>query len=241
MNAKMDEVAYLKSRGQKLPRWRDFRTSLGGIPMIWPECAGFANGATGIVQYDSLLPGTNNADFEPSTVETTTGSRTFAWTANGTNSLYDIVEQFQEVYNVDDTPETTSTMNRIYDTISDDNTKEYDGVNETELDNITTEGDEPPYDKVNVPQAFTLVKKLGIQNFDYSGVGANSEILRVNSTGFFDAPLGLVILHTPDSYFTNETHGDICIEFAQGAYKGVKADHYTKARFNKSLGIYEGA
>lgn len=241
MNAKMDEIAFLKARGQPLPRWRDFRTSLGGMSMAWPETYGFANGALGVLQTDSSLPGTANADFETSTVQTTTGARSFAWTANGTTSLFDIMEQFQEVYNVEDTPESQNTMNRTYDVIEGDNTKAFDGVNETELDDLSGDGDEPPYDKVNVPQAFTLVKKLGIQNFDYSGVGANSEILRVNSTGFFDAPLGIVVLHSPDSYFTDVTHGDVCIEFAKGSYKGVKAEPYSRVRFNKDLGIYVGA
>lgn len=240
-NAHLDEMRYIRSMGGKLPRWRDFRTTLAGVDMVYPYAT---QNSAGVLSNDDLLPSTGNADFEPSLVETTSGAQSFSWVGGVPNTFNIGVEFGQNLYNIDDTPETPLAYNPAYSSIS-DNSRELDGIDSSELDSVSTQGDEPPYDKSNIPPAFTLVGCIGSNDYDPDGVAsATVGDLEVNtitrmSTGFFDAPCGLIMLYSPTGALSNEAYGELCLEVKGGDYKGVHAPQYTTLRLDKSTDTYE--
>lgn len=93
---------------------------------------------------------------------------------------------------------------------SDSELMEEMGVNSVELDEVLDDGNLPPYDPDNLTEGSPWV-----QNPTVGGTGTQST--RV-TTGYIDAPLGLVLI------FGNGA-GNVLISCAKGDYKGVQAEN----------------
>ena len=103
-----------------------------------------------------------------------------------------------------------------------------DDVDLALLDNVATEGNDPPYD-ISMPIGEQLTKTATLYDIDGKRVSR-----------WFDVPTGWLVLNSPQvGEALNQT--GICIEIASGDYNGVKADQITKFVFskkhNKFLGV----
>jgi hypothetical protein len=203
--AKFDENTKEERSGMSpvnMARWQDFRINL-------TPAAG--------VTYDTLLPtvrnnGTTNSstlsngEFVDSLVTKENSTDMSFGLFEITNARWSIIGEYDKTADVDDDPANL---------VSGSNISAYDGLdddNDSGLRNhLQTAGNSPPYDPDSLG-ADTMLRRVAI----LGGNGANQKL----STGFFDAPLGFVLL------VSQGANGSYEIEFASGDYKGVHAVNY---------------
>jgi len=196
----------LQAGGAKT-RWHDFRARADYVgSQLTASVATPTGGLTTMVDND--LPALN-AEF--STVEAQDGNaRNFSLSStNTTLQKYGILEEFQHQNRVDDDPASASTS-LPYDGLD-------PGMDEANYDILRQSGENPPYSPTVVTSQWRRVCRL------QQTTGGAQKL----STGFFDAPLGIVLLVS--STFGGEGFDDtygMSVTFQAGSYKGVKAPAY---------------
>lgn len=196
-----DERAHM---GDKMAaRWEDFRVSIG------------VNGtnACSPYSYDHVtLAGALDTDgeFENSRVTLSDGvtQKFFSW-GQGSASQYGILLEYD---NVDNTQTNVVSATGSYNDLDDE-------TNEAAMDDLKVRGNNPPYNTSNFNNdIWTKVAVLDRSILGQPGAGAASTKL---STGFFNAPCGLVIITTslPNTTLT----GELSLTVKAGDYKGVAA------------------
>lgn len=202
-----DEMKTL-SKGN-LARWRDFRVA-SGISNT------FESGTVAPQQYQALsnagvdmtASAYSNGEFNWSRVENldTELSMAFSWPSAFVQPAleFDIVQEYNDSRNESSSPEVIITDMPYHELQSDANIDDY-----VELQ---ANGNEPPYDANQMSSAIWVrVGQLQAKNL----VQADGF---TSSTGFFDAPCGLVILdQSPDT--AGQTI--MSVEVAKGDYRGV--------------------
>lgn len=182
--------------GQQAARWEDFRVGAG-------LTGGFHESVPYV--YDGALAGAPdlNGEFQNSRVTKPDGSTqlTFTWGATS-SSNYGILEEYDKVDNTDSDPSIVS------------GTGAYAGLepgnHEIAADDLKGRGNQPPYDGTNMRHSPWV--KVG----ELHNAGTGSQRL---STGYFNAPCGLVVIKTPTP---NKTlTGEISMVAKSGSYKGV--------------------
>lgn len=132
-------------------------------------------------------------------------TRTFTWSPTPAATQYSIVNEYDNMGNVDDTPE--NSVAGGYATLKDD-------INSVELNVLQTSGDLPPYNRTSTVGSNDniLVK---IATLELSGSGSKRL-----STGFFNAPCGYIWLAGVGATFPD---GKITVTCKAGNYKGTHA------------------
>lgn len=203
--AKFDENTKEERSGMSpvnMARWQDFRIALApaagqNYDVLQPAVRN--NSTLGLSTLgngefvDSLVTKEDSTDMSFGLFETT-------------NARWSIIGEYDKTADVDDDPANT---------VSGSNISAYDGLdddNDSGLRNhLQTAGNSPPYDPDSLG-AGTMFRRVAI-------LGANAGNQKL-STGFFDAPLGLILL------VNNAATGSYEIEYANGDYKGVHAVNY---------------
>lgn len=186
-------------------RWHDFRVS----------CDTIANTLSAFGVDGSNPPSMTHAplplgEYDFSSVTDTAGNnRIFITDGATTTSAYNVFEEFDEMGRADISP-TTASLGGYEQAMP--------GLVEADAVNLLERGNNPPYDNANNPREGTWVE-VGQLYRDPTG--------HVLSTGFFEAPLGLILVkgYTPtaDTPF-------LVLEAKAGKYKGVDSTDIPAAK-----------
>lgn len=188
-------------------RWRDFRVASGylntfesgtldpqlytitGTPPMTP--APYQQGEFNLSRVENLNSGLN---------------MNFSWPSSLVSAVteFDILQEFQDSRNESEDPQTIITDMPYNELMSDANDDDYI--------ELQANGNEPPYDRT-VLENFIWVRVGHLQAKAGTGNGWTT------STGFFDAPCGLVLINTTEDLVTK-----LDVEIAKGDYRGVQAE-----------------
>lgn len=179
-------------------RWFDFRIK-NGITADTLHPVTDANPTT--APFSVITAG----EFIDSKVEDAAGvTRTFTWAGATSASEYSVMAEYNLAGNTSPAPQ-NPTGAGPYDDLEAD-------ASAVEMQALQADGNVPPYDANNLPSVWVKIATLTV------GAAGNQKI----STGFFDAPCGLVYLKSTGQ--TMDTLGNnISVTFQSGDYKGVKA------------------
>jgi len=187
--------------GASSARWNDFRVDHGDNIQQELEAIQF----TGSV-------GTRFTGGEYLMSEVTDAAGTgssFRWVGSGANT-FNIIDEYDSTGNTDQTP-TFPLVNVAYDGLTDE-------VDDNQMDHLSADGNLPPYDgNILENQAWVLVGTL----FVVPSTGASKL-----STGYFNAPCGLIRLKTGGGLHAGTVTENIHLEVKGGDYKGVHAPSY---------------
>ena len=187
---------------QQIARWEDFRVNAG------------VSGALTVVpyQYTSALAGAANTDgeFLPTEIvlEDGTTVRSFTWGSSPSAGEFSMLQEYDKSGDTDAKPSTSSSTKAYSGT---------EGMNESVIDGIQSKGDLPPYNAQNfTDNVWVKVATLDNSGASNSGFSADARM----STGFFNAPCGLVVIVPSISH---TLAGDLSMTVKAGKYKGVAA------------------
>jgi len=197
-----DERAHMSK--SQIARWEDFRIdhNVGSSAVVGPVLSETGN--------ETYIVGQGEHAFSQ-VVDATGVQHTFVWTGTGAN-VYNVLEEYDKAGNAFTTPQSLVSGNSIpYEDIEAD----VDGLQANILEAFN---DNPPYDRdgVNANDPFVKIATL-VSN------SANAQKL---STGFFDAPCGLVMIVQNDTAGTpvySNIQGRYSLTVKAGNYKGVDA------------------
>jgi hypothetical protein len=142
-------------------------------------------------------------EWSPSLIELPSSAQaSFRLSGATTGTYYNVFTEYDAMQNAPASPATPATGG-------------YDGLLETfDAENVQLlqeQGNLPPYDPDNLPDVWVHVGKI------YSNNAGGAQRL---STGWFDAPLGVVYIPGLNSL----GNSGLCIDIAAGSYKGVLCD-----------------
>lgn len=200
-------------RESQRAKWRDFRVASGmlGIQELRPAIA--TDNANALGTLDRLSGGS----FPTSQVVDKTGvARGFTWEQTGSTVTYSLTEEYEAGgYDIETTTPQDSTGSEPYDNLFADDSAIEGGL-------FQTLGRLPPYQTNNgapgstpAPGLLVEVAQLGC------GLGPQGGAVSKLSTGYFDAPCGLVLIaavNTADNLPQN-----LMMTVKEGSYKGVHA------------------
>ena len=183
--------------GTQVARWEDFRVDDG--------LTGSFNALLPVLHTPGLADSIKQeGSFEKSTVVSTDQTtRTFSWGA-GSATQYGMLEEYDLKGNAQTSP-SSDTNDGPYGNIKNE-------IDETILQNLQEDGASPPYDAtgVNAQSPWVRVATLKV------GVAGDQKL----STGFFDAPCGLVVCVGNSAGWNSNA---LRFEVKAGQYKGVHA------------------
>ena len=200
LTATADERA--KMSKQQIARWEDFRVSSGLTGAIDVNPFQYARTdltGSAATAGESLLSRITRAD----------GTQyDFGWNSGG--STYNMLDQYGKSGDTDGSPSTID-ADKPYDGVDSD-------VDESQMDDLADRGNLPPYSATG----FTGSPWVKIATLDNSGQGnpASATGHSRMSTGFFNAPCGLVVLQPSISH---TFAGEVSMTVKTGDYKGVAA------------------
>lgn len=189
---------------KSMARWQDFRIH------IHPKDGVTYNDLNPAIRDDSLaLQDLTIGEFELSLVHKENGTAMSFGLFDLANSRWSIVQEYDRSANTDNSPEDETGLNvAAYSGLDDD-------VQDASRQHLSTAGNAPPYDS-NSLDGNKLFREVGQLN----GLGGTIGTQKL-TTGFFDAPLGVVIIVTD-----NKSDVDLELEVAAGDYKGVNGESY---------------
>jgi len=193
-DATADERAVMSS--SKIARWEDFRVSAGTGPTntLLPY------------RWDSSLTAARDTDGEYDNSEVTLADgtqRSFTWSTSPAGTEFGILSEYDVGGQTNQHPTGAGAeADNPYDGLQ-------PGTQESQMDDLVTRGNLPPYNGVSFGSQWMKVATL-------RNDGNGSQRL---TTGFFNAPCGLVVLRAP----TTDTviSGEVSITVKAGQYKGV--------------------
>jgi hypothetical protein len=189
----------LEMLGKNRARWNDFRVASGITGQTPFDAVGFDPSATRYTGGEYLY----------SEVHDTGGTAsTFRWVGTGANT-FNIIDEYDRTGDTDQTPTFGQTA-VAYDGLEDE-------LDDGQMDHLSNEGNNPPYTARTIEnQVFTKVATL------YVDAGGGNKL----STGFFNAPCGLVYITTAGGINGTTIGNKIHVEVKGGDYKGVHAPSY---------------
>lgn len=186
-------------------RWNDFRVQSGGQA----DANLIGLGATDLT--DTLQGSAySSGEYIYSRVHDAAGNaRTFAWSGGSGGGVYDIMAEYDNYANTDATP--SSPIGTVpYDDL-------HDEVDDGQKNHLQNDGNLPPYGASSLdPEVFTKVATL------LANTGDSTNAANRLSTGFFDAPCGLVLIRTGRNLDAT-TEAPFTFTVKAGDYKGVEA------------------
>ena len=188
---------------KSIARWQDFRI------MIKPKLGVTYNELNPAIRDDTLtLQEMLIGEFDLSLVHREDGTAMSFGLFDQPNVQWGIVHQYDKSANTDDSPEDTTNLNQgAYSGLDDDN------QDQSRL-HLSTAGNAPPYDSNSLDGNMLFRKVATI------GAAASNGLTNKLTTGYFDAPLGAILL------VTNDSPGSIELEVQSGDYKGVHGETY---------------
>lgn len=182
-------------------RWEDFRVSSGVSGGYNTHSYRWDNDGTGAID--------SNGSFLTSRVTLPDGStqRDFTWGPTSGGSL----GMLQEYDKMDNTQTNVVSSQMAYSEIGAD-------VQEAAADDLKVRGNLPPYQASNFNAKIWV--RVGTLNNSLNNPGQSNQTNRM-STGFFNAPCGLVLVKTPTA--NTALTGQLSITSKAGTYKGVSA------------------
>ena len=191
-----DERENLSAEAQA--RWFDFRITSGITTVdMYPLVDGNPTTPTSSLIVDG--------EFDDSIVEDSAGvTRTFSWAGATTATSYSVINEYDLAGNTNYGP-TFPTGAGPYDDLEADSSA-------VEMEALQQRGNRPPYAANSFPSLWMKVATLTVGN------AGNQKI----STGYFDAPCGLVYLSATGQTIASMNNG-ISMTVQSGYYKGVKA------------------
>lgn len=188
-----------KAMGKNMvARWEDFRIDDG--------VTGTTNSLQGKTHLFNGFTGSLHAagSFPLSTVTEDNGTeRTFTWGVL-TGNQYNVLTQYNKSANVQKTPE-GDTNDGPYANLDGE-------IDTSTYQNLQEDGAEPPYNADGANENAPFVK--------IATIGANAAGAQKLSTGYFDAPCGLVVVVGPSADWPA---AGLSFEVKAGDYKGVHA------------------
>jgi len=184
---------------EAIARWQDFRITSGltGTSDLFPVVDGIPTSAINALIVDG--------EFDDSIVEDANGvTRTFTWRGATTTTEYSVLAEYNLAGNTNQSP-TFSTGAGPYDDLEAD-------ASAVEMEALQQRGNKPPYSATSFPSQWMKIATLTV------GPGGNQKI----STGYFDAPCGVVYLKATGQTIDSLNNG-ISVTVQSGDYKGVKA------------------
>lgn len=201
LEAMADERAQMGE--QMAARWEDFRVTAGVSGGYDTHNWRWASDGTGALD--------NNGSFLESRVTLPDGftQRTFTWGGTSGSSLGMLAE-----YDKLDNTQTNVVSNDLaYSEIGAD-------VQEAAADDLKVRGNLPPYQASNFNSRIWV--RIGVLNNSVTGgAGSAAQASAKLSTGYFNAPCGLVLVKTPTP--NTALTGQLSITTKAGKYKGVSA------------------
>ena len=192
-----EESAQLKTHRA---RWNDFRVD-HGLGVTFQKDMLFAGAIPGTAGLTKFGTGTEYVMSEVCNVAGV--PYTFRWSGSGGNT-WNIISEYDITGNTDVTPSTPIGA-VAYDGLTDE-------LDDIMSDHLAQDGNEPPYSKDVIEPAVWL--KIGTLSVNAAGQ-------QKLSTGFFEAPSGLVVLQS-SAPIPNDT-SFLNLECKAGDYKGVHA------------------
>jgi len=183
---------------QKIARWEDFRVASGitGVHLTGPYRYDDTNLAGNYeVGGEQLLSEITHAD---GTTQTS-----FTWGPSAGSSL-GMISEYDKAGNTDLSPSTTAAANPYAGVDA--------NVHESQMDDLADRGNEPPYNAETFGTNYWV--KVGTLSSGPTGV-------QKLSTGYFNAPCGLVVIRTPTANLTLTE--ELSMTLKSGDYKGVHA------------------
>ena len=181
-------------------RWNDFRVDHGLDAVLFQK---------ELVAAGATTPGTwtvftANQEYEMSEVHEVGGaSRTFRFIGSDATS-FNIIDQYDLTGNTDTTPQ--SPVNAIaYDGLTDEH-------DDGQLEHLSGDGNQPPYNKLTLENG-VLVR--------IATLTANTTGLQKLSTGYFNAPAGMIVLQSTTPISQNDVM--LTMTAKEGKYKGIHA------------------
>lgn len=187
--------------GSQVARWEDFRIAHGlGATETQAYSTIYQNPASGL---PTIL---SSGEFQIANVVDETGTtRAFTVGYPPLGSQYNILEEYDNAANAQGTP--NSTVSGAYSGL---NTE----INSATMTDLQSDGNLPPYNQTSLNPESPWVR--------VGEVGTGASGVQRLSTGYFTAPLGLVVLVGVGSS-PNEQYAKVSFECKPGAYKGVHA------------------
>lgn len=184
----------MEQLGTSRARWNDFRVA-SGLTATSFDAEGFGSG--GGVRY-------TGGEYILSEVTDAAGTAsTFRWVGTGANT-FNIIDEYDATGNTDQAP-TFPLVNVAYDGLTDE-------LDDNQMDHLSADGNLPPYDgNIIENQVFVKVATLFV---DANGTSKLS-------TGYFNAPCGLVYLQSSGGLNATTLSSKIYVESKGGDYKGV--------------------
>lgn len=135
-------------------------------------------------------------------------SKQFVLSGATSPAQYQIFEEYDRLGNANVEPQHTAVLGGYNDITA--------GVDSGDMNRLLSNGNEPPYSTTDLPDEVFVSRGKLFRQSNLSGVSRES-------TGFFDAPLGLVWI-----YMDSETtgHPSISLTVQGGSYKGVSMTPY---------------
>lgn len=191
----------LEQLGTSKARWNDFRIDDGVGTDAELKALQYGTGTV-----SSLFLG---GEYHISEISSAAGnSNTMRWTGTGVGT-WNIIDQYDMTGNTDATPSTPSTV-VAYDGITDE-------LDDAQMEHLSEEGNLPPYSENSLENScWVRVAKL------YVDPAGTSKL----TTGYFDAPCGLIRLATGSGLEANTLSEKVCLSVKGGDYKGVHAPSY---------------
>ena len=194
MNATKNERDKVKNK-KALARWNDFRTGDGtGLAELLPRQANHTGGLTN----------ESAGEFVLSKGEDAAGAtRTWTWDPAPSGTEFSIMTEYDKAGNTDPQP-AAPTTDQPYSEMDSD-------ASNVEWDDVTDSGNLPPYNQNGLDPLFPWNKVATLS------VEPGKQKL---STGYFNAPCGIVMLRGLNSNAQQE----VVMTVKSGDYKGVHAE-----------------
>jgi len=191
----------LKQLGSSRARWNDFRIDDGAGTDAELQALQYGAGVTS-------TRFTAGEYFVSEISDAAGNSNTMRWTGTGAGT-WNIIDEYDLTGNTDASPSTASTV-VAYDGITDQ-------LDDTQMEHLSDEGNLPPYHSTALENScWVRVARL------YVDAAGTSKL----TSGYFDAPCGLVRLHVGSGLEANNISEKVCISVKNGDYKGVHAPSY---------------
>lgn len=192
-----EELSQLKTMKA---RWNDFRVDHGLDAVLFQK---------ELVAAGATTPGTwtaytSNQEYAMSEVHNAADqSNTFRFIGTGVGT-WNIIDQYDLTGNVQTTP-SDSTATIAYDGLD-------DTMDDGQMEHLSDNGDIPPYNRLNFENG-VLVR--------IATLTTNTNGLQKLSTGYFNAPAGLIVLQSTTPISQNDVM--LSMTAKEGKYKGIHA------------------
>ena len=201
---------------QNLARWRDFRVDSGETLTAGP--AG-PEGLSPMSYRGTQVIGTWNAgEFEYSTVKNLDSGANMTFTfGTASASEFSMPAELSLTRNESASPETVITEMPYNELLAEGEDSDYQ--------ELQANGSEPPYNADEFPN-YLWVKVGTLGAFGTAiGVGGtfDKQIVYQSTTGYFDAPCGMILIENGLTDLTAELHSTVDVEVQAGNYLGVHA------------------